>query len=236
VTTRNSFGHIHCSVKQELQVIQSLYPESAVELFLNQTNFESVQNIPEVVELVKMDKDFPIADHLPEVKNVSELTPALEQKLAKKIKSQSIKLEKILKDHELFKQFFGNPFSINLLAFCFNTPATKSLTKVYQLVREGKLAINSLEEDLNVEMKQTKGGKDKRQTNENSISLQLSMQATICMINEHSQDAESLYYFLGLLPDGILVSQLRQVWTYANEDIEKSVNILKQFHFIEESF
>lgn len=50
--------------------------------------------------------------------------------------------------HDMFKQFAGNPLSITKLAVCYaNSQAKRSLGKLYELMLEGKLELERIDED-----------------------------------------------------------------------------------------
>jgi hypothetical protein len=76
----------------------------------------------------------------------------------------------------------------------------KELKFLYKKMLEGQLDLRLEEDD-----RTSQGGSnnDKPTGKGNSISLQLALQSSVDLLSEQSREAESLLYFLSLLPTGI---------------------------------
>ena len=101
--------------------------------------------------------------------------------------------------HDFFQQLGGNPHSISLLACCRANPAVRrSLSDLYKIVKSDQIQNLLNEEGLDLY--------------NNELSLRISLELSIISVKESSQDAYTLYFFLGLLPGGVTEIQLSALW------------------------
>ena len=104
-----------------------------------------------------------------------------------------------------------------MLAACHSNPffKTNSLAELYQKVRSGgNLCVEC---DLSI-------SSDKPRIGKNNISLNFTMDASIQLLEDSSPDTLNLLYFLGCLPGGMKLDQLKELWY--GPDIEKGIEIL----------
>ena len=115
--------------------------------------------------------------------------------------------------HDLFKQLSGNPSSIVFLAACYSSPLHKinSLTELYKkvLANHAGSGDNEDRDDISSNLKVT--------MSKNNMSLNLTIDASIKLLEESAPNCLNLLYFLGCLPRGVMHDQLKEMWTNVDE-------------------
>jgi uncharacterized membrane protein len=141
---------------------------------------------------------------------------------------QPEKLIEALSKHDMFKQLAGNPLSITNVAACYASPSmqNKSLKELYELIQQEKLAF---EEDDRVSKVDSRA----ETKNYNQISLKVAISSSVQLLAEQSKEAESLLFFLSLLPNGLLQSQLRKMWS---DNVSQLLDIIKVYEFFDTGF
>lgn len=89
-----------------------------------------------------------------------------------------------LAEHDLFKLLKGNPHSISLLACSRANPIEKvTLAKIYEMAKQNNWQSIS-------------------QGDDNNLSLQISAETTISLLQSTLPDALTFLYFISMLPAG----------------------------------
>ena len=129
--------------------------------------------------------------------------------------------------HDLFKQLSGNPSSIVILAACYSNPFrnVKSLTELYKRV------LSNITDSGNSEGRSEVSSNLKATFSKNNMSLSFTTDASIKLLEESAPKCRNLLYFLGCLPGGVLLEQLKEMWT----EVDESYKILDDMSFLEPS-
>jgi hypothetical protein len=67
----------------------------------------------------------------------------------------------------------------------------------------------------------------------NSVSLQLSIRSAVELLAQQSPEAESLLYFLSLLPSGVKIEQLNSM---LNTNVSPQMEIIQIYEFLDVGF
>ena len=104
--------------------------------------------------------------------------------------------------HDLFKQLSGNPSSIVILAACYSNPFQKinSLTELYKKViaNHSGTGDNEDRDGASSSLRAT--------LSKNNMSLNLTIDASIQLLEGSAPNCLNLLYFLGCLPGGVMLS------------------------------
>ena len=107
-------------------------------------------------------------------------------------------------NHDLFKQLSGNPLSIITIASLHANPLFKenSLIELYKKIKSEQNNIYK-DEKVSDTVSDLKENSSRPRFNANRMSLRISTQASLKLINDTVPESYDLFYFLGCLPDGI---------------------------------
>ena len=145
------------------------------------------------------------------------------ESLLQRIDIHSRKVE-ALKYHDLFKQLAGNPSSIVILAAYYSSKFHEkqmTLRELYKsVIKDGKES-NEYRDDISSEFKAT--------ICKNNISLNLTTEASIRLLQDSAIEHLNMLYYLGCLPGGVMMDQLKEM----REDVETSLEILDGMAFLE---
>ena len=130
--------------------------------------------------------------------------------------------------HDLFKQLSGNPTSIVILASAIANKFIKQQTiaDIYVTAVLKDQAIESVEDDEE-EKESVKShsseerGYSKAKISRNNYSLEFTIRTSIKLLEESSQQSANLFYFLGCLPGGVTIKQLKKMWANPEETVDK---------------
>jgi len=67
------------------------------------------------------------------------------------------------------------------------------------------------------------------------MSLQISIESSVKLLAEQSQDAMALLFFLALLPNGLKLTQIQLMWT-STMSIEQQLEVIQIYEFLDFGF
>lgn len=133
--------------------------------------------------------------------------------------------------HDMFRQLSGNPTSITMIAAIIKNPMIKKAEKntlidMYNRIKSEKdIVVEDLaEEGEEFNMKAIP------RVYKNTMSLKISTEMGVKLLETTYPDDMYLLYFLGCLPGGVKFYQLKQMW---DQNLEKSLGNLEQLSFLE---
>ena len=165
------------------------------------------------------DKNYPFNKLLKGLNEKSPNPTEIDTKMRQEIRNMLYDPDRRLKAlsmHDMFKQLSGNPTSICMIAAMLKNPLIKKneanpLVDLYMRIKSEKdIVISELVDD----------GRNVHRMHKNEMSLKVSAEMSLKLLEENSPEDMSLLYFLGCLPGGVKESQLKKMY---NRDIGKSL-------------
>ena len=205
--------------------IKNLRSKVAVELFLQEVRKQQGHvYVSDIADLVEEDPNYPIKKILTDIDTFTDRSKEnIRSVLMKRIDLPSRQVE-ALQYHDLFKQLSGNPSSIVILAayYCYPFHQKKmTLTELYKrVIKDGK-ENSDFPDDVSSELKAT--------ISKNNISLTLTTEASIKLLKESEPKHLEMLYYLGCLPGGVMLEQLKKMRT----NVDESIRILDDMAFLE---
>ena len=134
-----------------------------------------------------------------------------------------------LAKHDMFRNLFlGNPTSITMMASAHQNPMIScTLVQMYDsLKQDSKIKFELVSYEYN--------GKPVPIEVENIMSINVSAEMSVKLLEDLGHGDVNLLYFLGCLPDGITMHQLDTIWTTQdNESLKDCMKRLKQLSLLE---
>lgn len=146
ITSRQHIPKIEDSIETDLMFIPPLKGDKPVQLFLQKSAKNRQVTIEEVVEIIKMEKDYDVAGLMNG--QYSDLSSTQAEAKLLLLLRQNDKLVEALQRHELFRNLAGNPLCITNVVAQYASPVMKeqrkNLKTLYELYLQEKL---NVEED-----------------------------------------------------------------------------------------
>ena len=207
-----------------------------MELFLD-TLEKNGRAVPpeEVFELLLQDKHYPIKKLIPKHATNRILRGQVEQlrtKMVKEVLFNDRRIKEALEHHSLFRELCGNPTSIVILASALANPL---ITRSPTLAELYKAAITDGQDVFEDDKSQRSQDSDSEKgytplkLSSNNFSLQFTIETSIKLLQESTPVCIDLFYFLGCLPGGFSMNQLRELW----RDPEEPLEMLRKMSFLE---
>ena len=118
---------------------------------------------------------------------------------------------------------------ISQLAACHNNPIfkTNSLVELYEKVQNNK----NLCEGEDTSICDQSEASTKPKFGRNNVSLNLTMDASIQLLEDSSKEAVNLLYFLACLPGGINQDELKDLWH--GKDTKQDIELLENLSLLQ---
>lgn len=187
---------------------------SAADLFLQSCGEIKDEDL---IEFLIADEKYPFSKLVKRYANESPI-PVHSEQFKKDIISTIANRKKLIEAlayHDMFRQLSGNPTSITMIAALLKNPLIERtdnnpLVDMYKRIKSEKdIVVNELEEKNGVAT-----------VYKNNMSLQISTEASVNLLEQASPEDMSLLYFLGCLPGGVKEDQLKKMY---DQNIEKGL-------------
>ena len=142
------------------------------------------------------------------------------------------RIKEALEHHNLFRELCGNPTSIVILASALANPLVTKSPTLAQLYKTAITDRQELFDDGNSQRSQdsnSEKGYAPMKLSSNNFSLQFTIETSIKLLQESTPACIELFYFLGCLPGGLSMGQLKELW----RDPEEPVEMLRKMSFLE---
>ena len=207
-----------------------------MELFISSCG--EIEN-EDIIDFMLADESYPYRKVLPEIKD-REREPNLKDpndtQLVKNLLKQKLNngyraRVECLSHHDMFRQMSGNPTSITLIAAIHANPLYKKdhhneLVDMYNRVKsEEKIVVEEIGD-------QEKAGSQKSYI-KNFMSLNISTEMSIKLLEEAHPPDLRLLYFMGCLPSGVRTADELQKMYACDHNINETLERLQQLSFFE---
>ena len=211
VTSIRDIGRLPNEIDPKPCIVRQLRSQSAVELFLENTGY--IEN-GDFIQFLQTDVNYPFKKLCPSLKDkenfsVSDLTPEIIKEIRIRLMSHKNLIE-ALAAHDMFRQLSGNPTSITMIAAIIKNPMIKKAEKntlidMYNRIKSEKdIVVEDLaEEGEDFNMKAIP------RVYKNTMSLKISTEMGVKLLETTYPDDMYLLFFLGCLPGGVKFYQLK---------------------------